>query len=224
LQKIDYITLRDEESKELLKSLGVTKDIEIVADPVMGYELDFNETINESEKFISISVREWNKASDDFLKKIATTCDMLIESGYGIVFVPMHGEHDYTTSKEVVDMMKNDAKIFNYESSIEEKIMCIKKSKLMIGMRLHALIFAATVNTPMIGLSYDPKIDSFLKLVNQPCIGSVDGNWTSNDLFNMAKSILDNYDKSKMNLLENATKLKSNAKKTAQTAINVFKK
>ena len=122
-------------------------------------------------------------------------------------------------------MMKNDAKVFPYNSSIEEKILCIKKSKLMIGMRLHALIFAATVNTPMIGISYDPKIDSFLKLVNQSCVGSVDdNNWDGEKLSKLAFNILNNYNESKKELITNSNTLKYSAQKTAEKAISVFSK
>lgn len=34
---------------------------------------------------------------------------------------------------------------------------------LLIGIRLHALIFAALMHVPFIGISYDPKIDSFCR-------------------------------------------------------------
>ncbi len=139
------------------------------------------------------------------------------------MFLPMHGEHDYETSKKILDMMNNDCDIFPHESSIEEKILCIKKSKLMIGMRLHALIFAASVNTPMIGISYDPKIDSFLKLVQQECIGDVDANWTDLDLVKESMSILNNLSEEKEKLSKQSDSLKSSAKKTAQIAINIFK-
>jgi len=226
LNKVNYITLRDKESLDLVKSIGVTKDIEIVPDPVMGFNIDgFKSNICDKYnglKYITVSVRDWNKATINFLEKVAKSCDEIVASGTSVVFIPMHGEHDYKTSKKVVDMMKEKAEIFDYDASIEDKILCIKNSKLMIGMRLHALIFAATVNTPMIGISYDPKIDSFLNIVNQPCIGSVDDNWNPNDLSNKSIKIIDNSIEIRNNLKINVDKLVNESRLTAKKAIEIF--
>ncbi len=92
----------------------------------------------------------------------------------------------------------------------------------MIGMRLHALIFAATVNTPMIGISYDPKIDSFLDIVNQPCIGSVDDNWNSNDLSNKAIRIINDSLQIQTNLKINVDRLVNESRITSNKAIEIF--
>ena len=35
-----------------------------------------------------------------------------------------------------------------------------------VGVRLHSLVFSAVGNVPTIGISYDPKIDGFLELIN----------------------------------------------------------
>ena len=35
-------------------------------------------------------------------------------------------------------------------------------------MRLHSLIYAAVMGTPMIGISYDPKVESFLSSIRRP--------------------------------------------------------
>lgn len=226
LNKVNHITLRDKESLDLVKSIGVTKDIEIVPDPVMGFSIEeFESNICDKYnglKYITVSVRDWEKATTNFLEKIAKSCDEIIASGTSVVFVPMHGEHDYKTSKKVVDMMTEKADIFDYSASIEEKILCIKNSELMIGMRLHALIFAATVNTPMIGISYDPKIDSFLDIVNQPCIGSVDDDWTPNDLSNKAIRIINESLQIQTNLKINADRLVNESRITSKKAIEIF--
>ena len=35
-----------------------------------------------------------------------------------------------------------------------------------IGVRLHALVFSALMDVPTIGISYEPKIDGFLEMIN----------------------------------------------------------
>ena len=35
-----------------------------------------------------------------------------------------------------------------------------------IGVRLHALVFSALMNVPTVGISYEPKIDGFLEMIN----------------------------------------------------------
>lgn len=43
---------------------------------------------------------------------------------------------------------------------------------LMIGMRLHSLIYAASQHVPMLGISYDPKIDHFLHRLGMEPVAS----------------------------------------------------
>ena len=46
--------------------------------------------------------------------------------------------------------------------------------RLLIGMRLHALIYAANRRVPMLGISYDPKIDRFLAGIGQSPAGTTE--------------------------------------------------
>src|SRR5699024_10102573 len=61
--KVDYITHRDKESKVLLNAIGVRKDIDIVPDPVMGFNIENYEFelpkyyINDD--YITVSIRDW---------------------------------------------------------------------------------------------------------------------------------------------------------------------
>ena len=226
--KVDYITLRDKDSKVLLNSIGVRKDIDIVPDPVMGFNIENYEFelpkyyINDD--YITVSIRDWKKNNSEFQKNIALTCDKIVESGINVVFVPMHGKYDETVSKQVASLMRHNSTVLSKDLTMEEKMMYIKGSKLMIGMRLHALIFAATVGTPMIGISYDPKIDSYLKLVDQPCIGNTDDDINSDELTQKSLHIISNYESIKEKLEQNTFNLKSTVKLTASKAIDTFKR
>lgn len=68
--------------------------------------------------------------------------------------------------------------------SIEELMSIIGNMDVLLGMRLHALIFSALMHVPFLGISYDPKIDNFLALIGQKPSTSVqhmDGEKLYND-------------------------------------------
>ena len=43
---------------------------------------------------------------------------------------------------------------------------------MILGMRLHSLIYAANQRVPLLGISYDPKINHFLKRLGAEPAGS----------------------------------------------------
>lgn len=225
--KVDYITLRDVYSKKLIESIGVKNNITIVPDPVMAFDvnnIDDNLPYEyKTKNYITISIRNWKSNNHMFFSNLAKACDKIIDSGIEVVFVPMHGEDDEKISKYVSSKMKNNSNIISKDLSIEERVAYIKNSKVLIGMRLHSLIFAATVGVPMIGISYDPKIDSYLNLVKQPSLGSVDEFLNDEDLVKLVFDIMDNYESSKLSIEEESYKLKELASFTAELAIENFK-
>lgn len=195
LNKTSAITVRDEKSKRLLEEIGVRKPVTIVPDPVIGLDRNaFSCTWLEDkpfkDRYISVSVRDW-PSTVDFKKKIAVALDQLIAAGETVVFVPMHGDHDENTSAEVVQLMHEKSYIAPGNLSIEEKIALIGESTMLIGMRLHSLIFSSIYYTPFVGISYDPKIDAFAEIVEQPIVGHVEvDDWDGDQLFEMAEQVL----------------------------------
>ncbi|MGL5641329.1 MAG: polysaccharide pyruvyl transferase family protein, partial [Paraclostridium sp.] len=214
--------LRDEDSFKLIKSIGVKTKTDIVPDPVMGLDFTNIDRRYIENNYIIISVRDWC-GKKDYLKQIAKSCNDIGKEGITIKLLPMHGKLDEETAKELATMIAYEVEILSSEMNIENKLKYIRGAKLMIGMRLHALIFAGNVGTPMIGISYDPKIDSYLKLVNQPCIGSVSEGIDSYELTKKSLYIVNNYKIIKEELEQNTRMLKSTAKLTASKAINTFK-
>ncbi len=104
----------------------------------------------------------------------------------------MHGQEDERFAKLVELQMTEPAVVAPGDDSIEEKLERIAESELLIGMRLHALIFAAVSHTPFLPLSYDPKIDSFAAMYELDNGWHVEGeNWDGHLLFKEAQRMLD---------------------------------
>jgi len=228
--KVDQITIRDKASQTLLTEIGVRKEAKIVPDPVMGLNggdfhcewLDHESLTAES--YISVSVRDW-PSTIAYKEKIAHSLDQLVRQGEQIVFLPMHGEHDLKTSQEVAALMQEKSLIAPSDLSIEEKIAVIGQSQLLIGMRLHSLIFSAIYATPFIAISYDPKIDAFADIVDQPVIGHVEkDDWNGVTLFERAIAILESYTTVQENMRQAVLPLQHEATATAKLAIETFSK
>ncbi|MFC4402895.1 polysaccharide pyruvyl transferase CsaB [Gracilibacillus xinjiangensis] len=227
LNKVDQITVRDHDSQQLLTSLGLKKDSIIVPDPVFGldartFSSKWVERAGITGPFVTVSVRDW-PSDQPFKERIAGCLDGLVSEGYSVVFVPFHGEEDYQTSKEVAGLMDKDSYVMTADIPMEEKIAVIRESALLIGMRLHSLIFASIVYTPFVALSYDPKVDSFAKLMDQPVGGHVNhGNWDESSLLEMVKRQLAELDDVQQLLKDRAVIQQAKAVETAEMAIKTF--
>lgn len=228
--KVEQVTVRDKASQTLLTEIGVRKETKIVPDPVMGLNGgDFHcEWLDQesltAESYISVSVRDW-PSTIAYKEKIAHSLDQLVRQGEQIVFLPMHGEHDLKTSQEVAALMQEKSLIAPSDLSIEEKIAVIGQSQLLIGMRLHSLIFSAIYATPFIAISYDPKIDAFADIVDQPVIGHVEkDDWNGVTLFERAIAMLESYTTVRENMRHAVLPLQHEATATAKLAIETFSK
>ncbi|MDQ0154258.1 polysaccharide pyruvyl transferase CsaB [Robertmurraya andreesenii] len=226
--KRTQITVRDQASKNLLTEIGLPNPIDIVPDPVLGISLqsqqsDWWDAQGFEGPVLTVSVRDWSSPVS-FKEKIAKSLDQAAGDGATIVFIPMHGEHDDQTSKEVAGMMTATSHIAPYDASIEEKILMIGQSNLLVGMRLHALIFASVVETPFIALSYDPKIDAFAEISGQAVAGHVnETGWDEHSIYQLIANKLEHEQEEIAQLREKILPLRQKAKETALQALEYFK-
>ncbi|WP_096202408.1 polysaccharide pyruvyl transferase CsaB [Bacillus sp. FJAT-45350] len=227
ISKAKKVTIRDEESKELLENIRVKNEITLVPDPVLGLEASAFESpwlnsIEITKPIVAVSVRDW-PSEVNYKERIAQSLDETARKGYEIVFLPMHGEHDEVSSKEVLAMMKEKVIIAPHDASIEEKVAIIGKSHLLVGMRLHALIFAAVTRTPFVALSYDPKIDSFASQSNQPVAGHVCEEWPVEQLNSIITEQLHYRVREQEKLEQFMKSAQPAARNTARMAMDCFK-
>lgn len=182
INKVDKIVLRDPRSKKLMEEIGVTRSIEVTTDATFSLdsvkesrvkEIYEKEGIPRDKSLIGISVRPWN-VGEDFIDIMAKFGDYVANRGLEVLFIPMQASKDEEISKEIIKRMEKKAHILKSSYTPEEILGIIGTLDILVAMRLHALIFAAIKEIPMIGLEYDPKVQAFLKMVDQNNAGKVE--------------------------------------------------
>ncbi len=185
VNNVDLITLREEFSSNDLKEIGVLKPkIYITADAAFtlpsvsatsAREILLKEQIPLEKEIVGISVREWAKAKDfdKYIKELAKTCDNIIKEGKNILFIPMEFPKDFEISKKIMNQMTNKSFIIKNNYRPDEILGIVGQMSLIVGMRLHILLFSAIQKIPMIGLVYDPKIEYYLNVLNMPKGGDI---------------------------------------------------
>lgn len=183
--KADLITLRDNISAEELKNMGITKPkMKVTADPAIILDATLskrtdeilkNENIEPDSKYIGISVRNWMKNDSEFSKKLAEIADYAYEKhSLKCVFIPMRYPVDVKASEDVVANMHCPAHILKEKYGVFDTIAITQRMSMVIGMRLHTLIYAAGNGVPLIGLIYDPKNKGFMDYIGQNYMENVE--------------------------------------------------
>lgn len=171
-------SVRDPESKDLLVSLGIQKEsIVVTADPAFtlpvdaGTALDILQTHGFDPKesaLLGVCIRNWlaEEESDKWKQKLAVALDRFLESHDAqIIFIPFQVrahdlENDDAVARDITAMMKYQDRVCVLSESYSPAITSglISHCRLIVGMRLHSLIFAANAGIPALALVYDPKV------------------------------------------------------------------
>ncbi len=178
-KSVKLIGLRDEQAIEYAKSIGIKENkIMFSSDMIFMMKKPPKERIDkiindnvlnlkEDQKLVGISVRSWK--DKDRTDKLAEAADLVYERyNARIVFFPFHKPKDAEISKIIMHKMKHEdiACLMPNRYLPSEILGAMGRMDVNIGVRLHSLIFSAVNNVPTIGISYDPKIDGFLDMIN----------------------------------------------------------
>lgn len=182
LSRCELVTVRDQSSASLLSRMGVTRDAIVVPDPVLGLPwLDEGKPDlppdQERVPVVGVSVRYWREDRRE-LAQLAEGLNLLVEQRpVRIRFLSMYPPADSEASAFVMERLsaaaREHAELAEPAAAPLDMVEQVAGCDLLIAMRLHALIYAATQRVPMIGVSYDPKIDVFLDRLCETPAGSV---------------------------------------------------
>ena len=180
LSRTDGIVVRDGKSRDLLLELGVPGElIHVTADPVIrvrkpGEELGLRileeEGCPKREGRLTVGwAVKSRKPNRDFLREVEKSILWLREAyGADSVLIPFFHDEDVGICQAVAEHLSGRAGCLRRKHLSEETLSIIGCMDVLVGVRLHSLIYAAVMGVPMIGISYDPKVESFLSSIHRP--------------------------------------------------------
>ena len=177
LNRCHAITLRDERSADLLSDLGIRRDMAVTCDPVLALGRDdiyndagkvdlrefglFNDSGIDLNPLLFTAIRCWK--DDRHIAQVADFLDMQARDGWNILLVPAHYPDDSDAIAMLCARMTAQPFCVDRVLSAREFIYLTAMADRVFSMRLHGLICAMAMGTPIIGLSYDPKVDAFME-------------------------------------------------------------
>ena len=180
LAQADVITVRDDDSKRVLKCLSKRR-IEVYSDPAFLLDGKSNNYVEDiKNKYLnndiivlnihdSLTYRfKMNISEDNFCKRLISIMDEFVNQGYTIFLFSTISKNSFLDKLvEYSNFQEKYVKLDNSKMNPENMIEILKASKLIVGSQLHSLILSSIANVPAIGFIYDEKVFSFLEYTHQ---------------------------------------------------------
>ena len=194
-QRCDIATVRDKKSYDLLIDIGVKvensglKQFSVYPDPVFSLttgpdhetrvdEILAQHQIDTKRSLFGVSLRYWDFDGplDTWLQHVANSVkEFLVDNPDAyLLCIPFQSIEDIAISDDISVLTKfadliglsDRISIINDPLSPRVAQTLIKRCKITLGMRMHAVVMSINAHTPVIALSYASKVRSVMALVD----------------------------------------------------------
>lgn len=171
LQACGYVEVRDEPSVALLGELGIEAAlgadlVYLLPRPTAGQvEAAWSLVGGRPERPLGISLRPLPSGADPtpLVTVVAEAVNAHCrETGATPVLLPFQRQSDVAVLLALAERLQGPRLLVERPLRPSELLALAGGLDLLLGMRLHSLIFAARQGVPPVGISYDPKIDAYL--------------------------------------------------------------
>lgn len=157
-----FLGVRGNISKKILRTLEI--ESQVVGDPCLLLEPSLYPKKND--RLIALNVGTspdgiWGD-SEHLLKQVIEFCKHLKMAGYQLVLIPFWKD-DLSYIKQVSEAA--DVDIFKEWNDIQKVLDFIASCYVLVGEKLHSVVFSAATYTPFICMEYRPKCLDFAESV-----------------------------------------------------------
>ena len=185
LRRVSSIVVRDSKSRDLLLEIGVPdRLIRVTADPVirvkkadtaLGLDILRHEGFPRKEGKLTVGWAVKSRRPDPVFYDEIRKCIRWLKEEYDAdsVLIPFFHSEDLSVCETIAAELGEEVGCLRQKYLSEETLSIIGCMDILVGVRLHSLIYSAVMGVPMIGISYDPKVDSFLSSIEQSALCDV---------------------------------------------------
>ena len=178
-RNVDAISLREPESGEELKRLGVSNpDIILSADPALILDPSppsevqsamLSSGLSPQDRYIAFIPRDWVSYPEkaDIIGRAAEYA--FEKHNLTPVFIPLERGKDEHAVSLAIKNIKHVKPIVIPTPKTSTLIGILARMEAVVSMRLHGLIFAAGQGV-LVGIAYDTKVGSFLSYMEQDSV------------------------------------------------------
>jgi polysaccharide pyruvyl transferase CsaB len=176
----DVISVRDKVSLKILQDWGI--EAVQTADPVWCLEskalpaaVEAQLHTIKSSRLIALSLRNAHNFKAVHLQALVDAMDKAMPANAHVLLVPLQMEQDNEPLAEFKKQWQSrgrestliDTSSLQYPA---QWITLFGRCKLVVGMRLHALIMSMKAGVGVVGIAYDPKVSHLLTDFEQPAL------------------------------------------------------
>jgi hypothetical protein len=212
------IGVRGNISKTMLKDWGI--ESEVIGDPCLS--LKPRETKSRDKTKIAINIGAafsggfWG-SENRILNEVAKVCRALKKDGYELVLIPF-----WTNNLPLIGKLSKmeNISIFNDWHDIEATLQLISTCKILIGEKLHSLVFSAAGYTPFICLGYAPEHFDFTESVGFSKYSIRTNEVTAEKIMALFDDLTNNYEKKQSELIKTVNEYRERQSKFAERIFN----
>jgi len=175
LSRAEFAMVRDQPSLKLLSGWGLAEDKAVLGGDLalllwpglqkLRVAAKGAEEGGDKAPYVAVCLK--GELSERLKAALARQLDRLAEE-LRVVLLALHPDEDLSPMEEIAAQMNGSALVLDTAGvGLKEVLECLAGAQAVVGMRLHALIFAMLAGRPFIAISSEPKILNFLKQIEQ---------------------------------------------------------
>jgi polysaccharide pyruvyl transferase CsaB len=219
------ITVRDAASAELLRQIGVRRPpVRVTADPVFAWapelgRVDGPEAPAGGRPVFGFAFRPW-PAEEVWRPAVARAAGELARRyGAAIRWLSFQPERDLPVARALWAACPVPSTVVEPGRTPAEVFAQVARCDLVVAARLHALIMGAVAGRPVVGVSYDPKVDALLAELGQAPAGRLSEVLAAEELVEAASRVWERRREVAADLEPRVATLRERARETAGVAL-----